>query len=147
MEHLHNDLLSSDGELQITQETGGYLIETSKWAKFIAITFYVLMGLAILVMLIYGSYLFNSYRTFSSSIAENFMSVAIIALIVAVLVVGVTYYFLLVFANKMRIGIESENIEQVNAGLGALKVHTIIIGILLMLGIIFSLYGLSAIYA
>ena len=147
MQQLPNDYLSSESELPITQETSGYLIETSKWAKFIAITFYVITGIAILIMLIWGSYLFNTVGTYRSRVIENTITIAIISMIIATIVVAITYYFLLVFANKMRMGVETENIEQVNVGLGSLKVHFIIIGILLMLGIFYSLYTLSNVYA
>ena len=142
MEQLPNDYLSSENELEISQETSGYLIETSKWAKFIAITFYIGSALGILFFLTYGAYVFNRLSGYRRSGGEE-MTIAIVAVLVVAAVVAVTYYFLLSFANKMRVGIETENIEQVNAGLNSLKVHFIIVGILLMLGLLASLFSLS----
>ena len=142
MDQLPNDFLSSENELQISGETSGYLIETSKWAKFIAITFYILTGLALLVTLVWGSYVFNTLSSYRRSAGDE-LTIAVVALILVAVVVGVTWYFLLSFANKMRVGIETENIEQVNSGLNALKIHFIIVGILLTLGLLASVYSLS----
>jgi len=143
MDQLPNDFLSSEGELEITQETSDYLIETTKWAKFIAVTFYILTILGILYVLIFGSYAFRAFGSYRRRALEDYITMAIIVIVICVVVVGVTYYFLLSFANKMRVGLETENIEQVNGGLGALKTHMIIIGILLMLGLLNTLYELS----
>lgn len=136
------DLLTGEGDLPVTDEIGSYLIETSKWAKFISITFYICTGLAVL---------FFCYMMFSTevgpfsrySVISDYMSVFAIIMVLAVAVIGVTYYFLLAFAKKMRTGIETENIEYVNAGLYNLKVHMIIIGCLLMLGILANLFQLA----
>ena len=80
---------------------------------------------------------------YNEGIANSIYMVIVFVMILVAAVVGVTYYFLLSFANKMRVGIETENIDQVNGGLRALKVHYIIIGILLMLGILASLYNMT----
>ena len=146
MEQLPNDYLSSTEELEITDETSGYLIETSKWAKFIAISFYVLCGIAIVLVFAYGSTLSNSFGSYGGRYQDQFAAI-IFVLIIGAVIVGVTWYFLLAFANKMRAGIQAQNIEQVNAGLNAMKIHLIIIGILLMIGIIYQLYVFSTVYA
>jgi len=94
-------------------------------------------------VLIFGSYAFRAFGSYRRRALEDYITMAIIVIVICVVVVGVTYYFLLSFANKMRVGLETENIEQVNGGLGALKTHMIIIGILLMLGLLNTLYELS----
>ena len=146
MNQLPKDYLSSAEELEITDETSGYLIETSKWAKFIAISFYVLCGVAILLIFAFGSTLSNSFGRFGGRYQDQFAAIIFVVIIGAV-IVGFTWYFLLGFANKMRSGIQSQNIEQVNAGLNAMKIHLIIIGIFLMIGIIYQLYVFSSVYA
>jgi len=148
MDQLSDDYLTSSDELEITEETTGYLIETTKWAKFIAITFYILCGLAIIFMLVYGKYIYDTLGPYGSRLLEDRFIKAIIIMAILAIVVAVTWYFLIVFANKMRAGLEGENIEQVNAGLGALKVHFIIIGILILLfGILYPLYTLFTVYS
>jgi hypothetical protein len=148
MEQLQDDFLSSENELRIENETSGYLVETSKWAKFIAITFYILTGIVVLFFIVYGNYMSDTFGSADrygsgSEYGTRYFAVMTIVLVLIVAVVGVTYYFLLSFANKMRAGIETENTDLVNNGLQSLKVHYIIIGILMMLGILLSLYNIS----
>ncbi|GAB2812606.1 hypothetical protein [Ferruginibacter profundus] len=148
MDQLQEDFLSSETELTIDNEASGYLVETSRWAKFIAITFFSIVGLIVLFFAFYSDTLINS-NTFSASSYENpddfktaFIIGLVVALVVIVAVVGVTYYFLLAFANRIRKGLAAENITMVNDGLKALKVHYIIIAILSMISILISIYNL-----
>lgn len=148
MDQLQNDFLSSENELRIDNETSGYLIETAKWAKFIALAFYIVTGIVIVLFLFYGSNISDGFarrRSFSTGrdVESAFFIGIVIALILIAAVVAVTYYFLLAFANKMQAGIATENIELVNNGLKSLKVHFIIIGILMIIGILVSLYNIS----
>ena len=144
MEDIKEDFLTSENELGIENEIPGYLIDTSKWAKFIAISFYVITGVCVLLFASFGNEIMNNFRVFRSydSEASQMLVFAIITLVFVVAIVIVTYYFLLNFANKIRAGIESENIDMVNGGLKSLKTHFIIIGILSMLALIMSLYGM-----
>ena len=141
MDLLHEDILTDEQEFEISNDIGSYLIETSKWAKFIAITFFAATGIGILFFLFFGSRIWGTFSPFEYD-RSGIISIMIIALVLALVIVGVTYYFLLDFANKMRIGIETESIDLVNGGLRSLKVHFIIIGILSLLGLLFSLFSL-----
>ena len=147
MDQLPNDILSTEAELRIESETAGYLVETSKWAKFIAITFFIVTGLVILFFLSYSSALSGLYTrrsySYGSDYEQGFFIGMVIVMILVVVIVGVTYYFLLNFANKMRSGVDTENIELVNNGLRSLKIHFVIIGILLILGVLVALYNIS----
>jgi hypothetical protein len=145
MEDIKEDFLSAEHELGIGNEIPGYWIDTSKWAKFVAVTFYVITGICILFFLSFGSDILNNFRVFRSydSEASQMLVFAIITLIFVVAVVIVTFYFLLNFANKIRAGIESENIELVNGGLRSLKIHLIIVSIVSMLMLLLSLMGMA----
>ena len=144
MEDIKEDFLSSENELGIDNETPGYLIDTSKWARFVAVTFFVITGICLLLFISFGKDILQNFRPLSSysSEASQILVFAIIMLIIIAAVVFVTYYFLLNFANKIKAGIESENIDLVNVGLKSLKVHFIIIGILSMLALLFSIFGM-----
>ena len=143
MEKLQDDLLSLETELQIGHDISGYLIETSKWAKFIAIAIYVLSALGSICILVYLNYISDKFGAYARATMDRYFNMAILISSVFCIVVAVTYYFLIVFANKMRAGLETEDIEQVNSGLNGLKIHFIIIGILMLLGVIAGVYNLS----
>ena len=144
MEQFNEDLLASEGELRIDKNDSSSLVEMSKWAKFIAITFFTLVGICVLFLIIYGREIMYAFSAYSGLVKDGdaFFATLIITLILAVGVIFITYYFLLNFANKMKTGIETENIDQVNRGLKSLRIHFIIIGILLMLGLLSSLYSM-----
>ncbi|MGG9962399.1 hypothetical protein [Ferruginibacter sp. SUN106] len=145
MDQLQEDFLSSEAELTIDNEASGYLIETSGWAKFIAITFFSIVGLIILFFVFYSNDLIKSY-TGRYENPDDFKTAFIVGLVVALVVitavVGVMYYFLLAFANYTRKGLATENINTVNNGLKALKVHFIIVAIVSMISILISIYNL-----
>jgi len=137
MDQLQEDILSNEQDLDISGEAGNYLVEAGKWAKFIAVTFFVLTGLCALVLLFYGNALDNlGVNIFGGSGAGG---VIIFVFLIAIAIVVVTYYFLVVFANKIQSGILAEDIEQVNNGLNALRIHFVIIGILSGLSLLISL--------
>jgi hypothetical protein len=132
MEEIQHDLLSSGNDLPITEEASGYLIETSKWAKFIAITFYSVTGAVVLYFIWYMWYIKSKLGAYGGRLTER-LSIYVMAMLFAAVVVGFTYYYLLNFANKMRAGIETESLENINDGLRSLKTHLIIVGIILIL--------------
>lgn len=145
MEQHNEDFLTSETELHIDRSNSESLVEASKWAKFISVTFFVLTGLLLLLFIIYGKeimYTLSFYSGLVSGDRDAVFAGAIIGLILVVGLVFVTYYFLLNFANKTKAGVEGENIDLVNKGLKSLKVHFIIIGIMLMLMLALSLYGM-----
>lgn len=145
MENIKEDILSSEHELGIDNEIPGYLIDTSKWAKFVAITFFVIIGLCILLFATFGSAIMNNLSPFRGydSEASQALVFGIIILLIVTAVVIVTYYFLLNFANKIRAGLESESIDMVNEGLRSLKTHFIIVTIISILALLSSLYGMA----
>jgi heme/copper-type cytochrome/quinol oxidase subunit 2 len=134
MDLLEEGIIAEEHELKIDGEISGYLLEAGRWSKFIAITFYILLGIAIAaILLLKGDIIGGYYRD------QHFTRLLII-LGVSTVIIVTTLYFLIDFANKVKAGIETENIETVNKGLHSLKTYFIIIGILMMLQLAYDFY-------
>ena len=145
MDLLEDDLLSDEQELRVDEETSGYLIETSRWTKFIAITIYSLTGIFALMLVFFGKFILDamSLSRRYDILSQSLFTIAV-WLIIFVLAVAVTYYFLINFSNKIKAGIETENMETINDGLKSLKIHLIIIGIISGIKILYTIYQMIA---
>lgn len=142
MDLLQDDLLTDETELTIEQEAKGYLFETAKWAKFIAISFFIITALVVLLVFVFGSDLSGRWSLLGGGSDSAYFAGIVIGMLLVAGVVGVTYYFLLDFGTQIRRGLETEDIHTVNRGLKSLKTHFIIIGILSMLGVLGGLINL-----
>jgi len=142
MDLLQDDLLTDETELSIEQEAKSCLFETAKWAKFIAISFFIITELVIFFVFIFGSDLTGNWRRFGGGSDSAYFAGIVIGMLLVAGVIGVTYYFLLDFGTQIRRGLETEDIHTVNRGLKSLKTHFIIIGILSMLGVLGGLINL-----
>jgi hypothetical protein len=144
MDPITEDLLSSAIEPGIDQEMSEYIIETSKWTKFIAIAFFISAALGALLFVFYWDQMrmvFMQFNVFAELFRQNTTSIIAVAVFSAVVLV-ITYIFLLDFANKIRTGIETESIDLVNKGLNSLKIHLMIIGAFLILELLFTFYNM-----
>ena len=142
MDLLQDDILSDEQELKIDEETSGYLIETSRWSKFIAITILALTAIFCLILIFFWKFVIGAmnlslwyYRWSQSNLI---LLIAALAILIASVVVA--YYYLINFSGKIKTGIETENMETVNEGLKSLKIHFIIIGVLIGIKILYTFY-------
>ncbi len=134
MDLLDEGIIAEEQELKIDGEISGYLLEAGRWSKFIAITFYILLGIIIAAALFSkGDIIGGDYGD------QHFIRLLIILGVSAVIVIS-TFYFLVNFANKVKAGIAAENIDTVNKGLHSLKTYFIIIGIIMMLQLAYDFY-------
>ncbi|MGC4103963.1 hypothetical protein [Ferruginibacter sp.] len=145
MEEFHSDFLESV-DLEVDGGAANALKEGSKWAKFISILVFVFCGIAILIFAAAANEnvrdsdgVFKEFDFFSRGEAYSLM---IGIVIVAVLLVAGLYALLMNFGVKTGRALASENIEQLNKGLGSLKLYFIIYGCLSLLTILFSIYSL-----
>lgn len=105
-------------QLIINNEIKGYLLETAKWGKFLAIIGYIGMGFLLLigVLFIVGFSIFNS-------VTEVGFPMRIIGLLY--ILVSVAYYFplkyLYSFSAQLKQGLNPENQQTVNYGFENLK--------------------------
>ena len=142
MEEIKQDQLSSMTELELDSEATSHLVETSKWAKFIAVFMFSLAGIIILAFFLgAGSYLTGQvgYLGLNSS---SLLAGIFIVILVVIVVMGIIFYFLLNFANKVRSGLETEDIEKVNTGLNSLRIYLVIATVFSALYVIIDLFKL-----
>lgn len=126
-------------ELQIDHEITSHLRETAKWAKFISIVSFVILGLIVAVVLIFGSIAYSYSSPFAAALPSNgitqiFMFLAMVALIFF------PALFLLKFSNKMLQALNNNDQYTLVASFRQLKLYYKYIGILTL--VIISLYAL-----
>lgn len=124
-------------ELNIDHESSNHFRETSKWTAFIAIVYFVIIGLVLCVLVIAGG---SIIEELSSMIGDISIATGIIVTI-AVFILAIlfaTYFLLYRFAYLTRSGIERQDQLLFNKGLKALKNYFIIYGILMVLGLLGS---------
>ncbi len=143
MEEIKEDLLSSDDELPIDELISKNLLATSRWARFITICFYSCTAFAIICFSIYLYYISTRYGSLFNPINSDYIMRFIVIVVIVVAVVGITWYYLLAFANKIRNGLDTESVETVNDGLRSLTIHYKLIAVLLIIGLLVSIYQLS----
>jgi hypothetical protein len=128
-------------ELQMDHENLGYLNETARWAKFLAIVGFVAIGFMLLMGIFFGS-IFGAMSSFSgasysriglsgSSLGFTFLYIALAAL----------YFFptlyLFNFATKMQVAIRNNDQFNLNAAFKNLKSCFKFLGILTIVLIAF----------
>lgn len=117
MENSENEVLD-DSSFVGNSEINNYLLETSKWGKFLAIIGFVGMGIMILVAI--------SIMSGSSQLSRmpgvNF-PMGILGLVY--IVIAVLYYFPIIylyrFSIRMKQGISSNDLPSITAGFSNLK--------------------------
>ena len=126
-----------ENQLTINNEIKGYLLETSKWGKFLAIVGYVGMGLLLLLGIVFliGFSIFSSVSTVGFPIRiMGFVYVLI----------SVAYYFplkyLYNFSIQLKQGLNSINQQTVTSGFENLKSLFKFMGIFTI--VVLSIYAL-----
>jgi cell division protein FtsX len=121
---LDTGISSGDG-IRINATSKKYLIEISKWASFLAIAGFVLIGL----MLMGGVFLIGA--------ASRLQGAASGLVFFTFLVAGTIYffptYFLFMFAKNIKQGFRSENEEMITKGFENLKSMFKFIGVLVII--------------
>lgn len=130
----------SNTDLSISTRSRDFLLETAKWANFLAIVGFVMLGLMVLgaiVMLVTGA-------TYSSFIGGEAFGMGIAYLIAAVLYFFPTYY-LFHFAKKMKNALMISSQDNLEVGFENLKSFFKFVGILMI--VVLSLYILIILIA
>ncbi|MES2328970.1 MAG: hypothetical protein V4539_05160 [Bacteroidota bacterium] len=147
------DQSSSLFELQVDESAQTYLRDTTKWTRFISITYYVLMGLMVfflLIMLMFKDFVataFSQNPTLSRFSTGTGMIIIIFAIImfVAIAVFLLVTYQLMRFSTQTKKGIDQQNQDALEMGVGSLKTYMVISGILGIIGLLFGVIQLIAI--
>lgn len=118
------------------------LMETSRWSKLMAILILVAIGLSVLIMAI----AWNSMTAIMHWGSESQGAGAIMAvmMVIVIAIVAVLMSFLIKGANRIKAGIQNRDQVLFNNGLGNLKNFFVMYGVLAVLGMVFTLLGLTA---
>lgn len=136
-------------ELQIDQQSIGYMSETARWAKFLSIVGFVLCGLMVIFSLFFGSIISilskigSNNDSFNSSAVAGFYSygVTIFYIIIALLFFFPCLY-LFNFSSKMQTALRNNDQINLNAAFGNLKSCFKFVGILTIVMLSFYLLAI-----
>lgn len=115
------DLLNND--LQLSPQAQGYLTESAKWGKFLAIMGFILCGLMIIIAFFIPAYLsqMSEYNTLPSTMTSSMK----VGMTVGYLLIAVLFFFpclyLYKFSTKMQIATKNINQENFDESLMNLK--------------------------
>lgn len=136
--------------LTLNKTSLAWLFQTARWAKFIAIIGYILIGFLILVGIFIGFVL----NFLNQDMANLTQSPQISSTVLAIIYVGmaILYFFpvhyLFQFSNRFINAFKAEDEESLNASFEYLKMHYKFIGILMIVMlVIYALLFLGAILA
>jgi len=135
----------SQFENQLTTSAVGFLNESAKWSKFLAIVGFVGIGLMVLLSLFFIIGL-SAFDQFTETTNYPFpMSLFGVIYLVIAAVYFFPVYYLYQFAVKTKAALYTKNAQMLADGFENLKSHYKFLGVFTL--IILSLYGLIFIFA
>ena len=121
--------------MQLSDQAKKYLLETAKWANFIAIFGFIAIGLLIIMSFSMGSILANLPEGSLGGLSPKFFS---FFYLIAAGIYFIPVFFLFQFAQKTKQALLEDDHNLLTFGLKKLKSHYKFIGILFI--ILISLY-------
>jgi hypothetical protein len=141
---MENEKQTENYENQLTTAAVGFLQESAKWSKFMAIIGFIGIGLMVLVSL----FMAIGFSAMSASTMPELpfpMSVFSILYVLFAVIYFFPVYYLYQYATKTSAALHSKNKQLLADGLENLKSHHKFLGIFTL--IIFSLYGFIFVFA
>lgn len=134
-------------ELQIDQQSIGYLSETARWAKFLSIVGFVVCGFMVIFSLFFGSIMsmFSKLNSSSDAFGGSTMALGSYAFSIVYIIIALLYFFpclyLFNFSSKMQTALRNNDQINLNAAFGNLKSCFKFVGILTIVVLSFYLLG------
>ncbi len=141
---MENEKQNENFENQLTSAAVGFLQESAKWSKFMAIVGFVGIGLMVLVSL-FMAIGFSSMGTANMPELPFSMSVFSIIYVLFAAIYFFPVYYLYQYATKTSAALNSKNKQLLTDGLENLKSHHKFLGIFTL--ILVSLYGFIFVFA
>ena len=141
---MENEKQNENFENQLTSAAVGFLQESAKWSKFMAIVGFVGIGLMVLVSL-FMAIGFSSMGTANMPELPFSMSVFSIIYVLFAAIYFFPVYYLYQYATKTSAALHSKNKQLLTDGLENLKSHHKFLGIFTL--ILVSLYGFLFVFA
>lgn len=133
--------------LEVDELAKAHMLETARWAKFLAIVFFILFGLVLVsmvAMIALVSNISNKYGASGADVAALNSGVSIISIIVALGLYFYPVYALYKFSSVLKTGINTANQEEFNRALGYQKSMFKYMGILTIIALVF--YGIAIVF-
>jgi len=132
-------------ELQVDQEASKSLIDSARWARFIAIFCFIAMGCFLLILIAFQTRISYTLSSYIPGMSESGGFGVIIGVIIFVFaIISVILVFLLRGANLIKKAIETRNQQDLIEGLRSLKTYFAIYGVLAIIGLVMNLIVLIA---
>jgi len=141
---MENEKQTENFENQLTSAAVGFLQESSKWSKFMAIIGFIGIGLMVLVSL-FMAIGFSAMGASTMPELPFSMSVFSIIYVLFAAIYFFPVYYLYQYATKTSAALHSKNKQLLADGLENLKSHHKFLGIFTL--IIISLYGFIFVFA
>ena len=113
-----------------------HLLDTAKWARFLAISGMILMALFV-ILAIMGIGMSSAYQTSDMDLMGPMRAVMIVVSIVMTIIIFFPLLFLLRFSNHMKTAINANDQEAMNEAFLNMKRYFRYLGILFIIGLVF----------
>lgn len=127
-------------ELQVDYESGNSFSETSKWAKFLSIVYFVCIALCVLFTAFASALIIQALATIMPELAS--VGGVVVGIIIIALIIF-TYLTILMyrFATQVKQGILNRDQAIFNEGVKNLKNYFLIYGIFTLLALVLNVVG------
>lgn len=111
-------------ELQIDHVTASYLVETAKWNRFLAITWFILCGLILLAIIIFGAVAASQMERDFQGLGALTMGMMVIFYVIGSAIQIIPNIFRYRFATRMLRGIRTNDQAMVNSAFNNLRIYS-----------------------
>ena len=127
-------------ELQVDYDSGNMFNESSKWAKFIAIIYFVIIGLCVLALAFSSAVI---VQVFGAAMPELGAAGGVLIGVIIIALIILTYITILLyrFATQVKQGIHNRDQVLFNDGLKNLKNYFLIYGVFSLLALVINIIG------
>ena len=139
-----NNPITQLEQLTITSASKNFLRETAKWAFFLSIMGFIMIGF-MLILSIFANTIFGMAAAMQPGVPQNFGMIMTITYLVLAVIYFFPVYYLLQFSNKMKKALQTKNDDTLANAFEMLKSHYKFIGVFTIITI--SLYILLLVVA
>lgn len=149
MEEVHDQQLFS---LSFEPITKSHLIETARWARFLAIVGFIFLGLMVVAGIWLSTVMASDFGRLDNEYGRNtsgmfaYMGAGIIVFyVIAAVIMFFPLLFLMRFANKVRTALAANDQEILNTSFQNLKAYFRYLGIITIIVLVF--YGIAILFS
>ena len=139
-----NNPITQLEQLTLTSASKNFLKETAKWAFFLSIMGFIMIGL-MLVFAIFANTIFDTVAKMQPGVPEYLGMTMTITYFVLAIIYFFPVYYLMQFSNKMKKALQTKNDDTLANAFEVLKSHYKFIGVFTIITL--SLYVLGIVVA